>query len=71
MNSSNRVWMIDEQQRYQIEKRLDGGGMGDIYLATDTRLGKQVALKLLKDYLASDHEMRMRFEREMVISAAL
>ena len=50
MNSSNRVWMIDEQQRYQIEKRLDGGGMGDIYLATDTRLGKQVALKLLKDY---------------------
>lgn len=63
--------MIDEQQRYRIEKRLDGGGMGDVYLATDTRLGKQVALKLLKDSLASDPEMRVRFEREMVICAAL
>lgn len=71
MNSSNRVWIIDKQQRYRIEKRLGGGGMGDVYLAIDTRLRKSVALKLLKASLASDPEMKMRFEREMAICAAL
>jgi eukaryotic-like serine/threonine-protein kinase len=75
MNSpSNNSWigrLIGDNQRYRLEKRLGGGGMGDVFLATDTRVGKNVALKLLKDKLVASGEMKKRFEREISICAAL
>ncbi|MHC5725234.1 MAG: serine/threonine protein kinase [Nostoc sp.] len=76
MNSppSNNSWigrLIGDSQRYRLEKRLGGGGMGEVFLATDMRVGKDVALKLLKDKLIASGEMRKRFEREIAICAAL
>jgi eukaryotic-like serine/threonine-protein kinase len=76
MNSppSNNSWigrLIGDNQRYRLDKRLGGGGMGEVFLATDTRIGKDVALKLLKDKLVASGEMRQRFEREIGICAAL
>lgn len=76
MNSppSNNSWigrLIGDNQRYRLDKRLGGGGMGEVFLATDTRVGKDVALKLLKDKLVASGEMRKRFEREISICAAL
>jgi eukaryotic-like serine/threonine-protein kinase len=76
MNSSSNPhpWIgrcFGDNQRYRIDKRLGGGGMGDVFLVTDTRIGQQVALKLLKNTLLESTEMRQRFEREVTISAAL
>lgn len=62
---------VDDRQRYRLEKRLGGGGMGEVFLATDTRLGQLVALKLLKESLAKTEEIKERFEREFAICAAL
>ena len=62
---------IGENQRYRLDRRLGGGGMGDVFLATDTRVGRQVALKLLKETLVVVDELKKRFEREVTISAAL
>lgn len=65
--------LIGEGDRYRLDDRLGGGGMGDVFLATDTRLGKLVALKLLKESLAiaRDQDLIERFERECNICAAL
>lgn len=62
---------VDDCQRYRLEHRLGGGGMGEVFLVTDTRLGQLVALKLLKESLAKTEEIRERFEREFAICAAL
>ena len=63
--------LIGERQRYRLDKRLGAGSMGDVFLAMDTLLGKQVALKLLKDSLVVSEELRKRFEREVAVCAAL
>ncbi|MEH2197282.1 protein kinase domain-containing protein [Nostoc sp.] len=71
---SSNSWIgrfVGDNERYRLEKRLGGGGMGDVFLATDTRVGQQVALKLLKDTLVASQEMRKRFEREVAVCAAL
>ena len=62
---------IGDRQRYRLDKRIGMGGMGDVFLAMDTLLGQQVALKLLKDTLVTSVELRKRFEREVAVSAAL
>ncbi len=62
---------IGDRQRYRLDKRLGAGGMGDVFLAMDTLLGKHVALKLLKDTLVTSAELRKRFEREVAVCAAL
>lgn len=64
---------MGDRNRYRLDKRLGSGGMGDVFLATDTRLGKLVALKLLRESLASadEHDFKERFERECAICAAL
>jgi len=49
---------------YQIERRLGQGGMGVVYLARDTRLGRPVALKLLQPRFTQDPERVRRFRRE-------
>ena len=50
--------------RYEIVSPLGAGGMGEVYRARDTRLGREVAIKLLRAPLSSDHEQKERFERE-------
>lgn len=62
--------LVGDRQRYRLEKRVGRGGMGDVYLATDTLLGQPVALKLLNNRLATG-ELRRRFEREVAVCAAL
>ena len=50
--------------RYRSPRRLGRGAMGDIYLATDERLGREVAVKVLADHYAADEGIRERFTRE-------
>lgn len=49
---------------YQILAPLGAGGMGEVYRATDTRLGRTVAIKVLPQALAATAGSRERFERE-------
>ncbi len=49
---------------YEIQAPLGAGGMGEVYTATDTRLDRTVAIKVLPSELAADPERRERFERE-------
>lgn len=62
---------LGDRQRYRIVNRLGGGGMGDVFLAIDTLLGQEVALKLLKEKLLAEGDLRRRFEREVLLCAAL
>jgi serine/threonine protein kinase len=49
---------------YKILSTLGAGGMGEVYRATDTRLDRTVAIKVLPAHLAHNGELRQRFERE-------
>lgn len=56
---------------YQIVHKIGAGGMGEVYLANDTKLHRKVALKFLPEELADDQNLRIRFEREVQAVAAL
>ena len=56
---------------YAITSPLGAGGMGEVYKATDTRLDRTVAVKVLPEHVAADPELRQRFEREAKALAAL
>ena len=56
---------------YRITAALGAGGMGEVYRATDTKLGRDVAIKVLPSELASDPERLARFEREAKLLASL
>ena len=56
---------------YEILAPLGAGGMGEVYRALDTRLDREVAIKVLPAHLSMDTELRIRFEREAKAVAAL
>ena len=49
---------------YEIVSSLGAGGMGEVWRARDTRLGREVAIKVLAAHLTAQPEVRTRFERE-------
>ena len=57
--------------QYKILGEVGRGGMGEVYLAQDTRLNRRVAVKILPAKVAGDEEARRRFEREARAVAAL
>jgi tetratricopeptide (TPR) repeat protein len=57
--------------RYANARPIGHGGMGRIYLADDSELGRQVAVKLLDDRFASNEQLRQRFKREALTAARL
>ena len=56
---------------YRLGEKLGVGGMGEVWRATDTTLGREVAIKILPDAFAADPERLARFEREAKVLAAL
>src|SRR5262252_960155 len=56
---------------YEITGHLGKGGMGEVYQATDSKLGRLVAVKLLPSAFASDPDRLARFRREAQLLAAL
>ena len=64
--------MIGETiHQYRILEKLGEGGMGEVYLADDTKLKRKVALKFLSETYTSDVEVLARFKREAQMAAGL
>jgi serine/threonine protein kinase len=61
----------DRIERYEIVSLLGSGGMGEVYLAYDEKLGRKIALKLLPDYLTTNQESLHRFQQEARAASAL
>jgi len=57
--------------QYQITARLGAGGMGEVWRATDSRLGREIAIKVLPDEVATDPERLRRFEQEARAASSL
>ncbi len=60
-----------EISQYRIIEKLGAGGMGEVYLADDTKLNRKVALKFLLPHYTSDEEIKARFIREAQAAASL
>ena len=60
-----------EVSHYRIINKIGSGGMGDVYLALDTKLNRKVALKFLPPHLCQDDDCRKRFTREAQAAAGL
>jgi TolB-like protein len=64
-------WLGRSLGAYQVRSRLGSGGMGEVYLAHDTTLGRDVAIKRLPRAFTQDPDRLARFEREARVLAAL
>ncbi|MCH7690860.1 MAG: serine/threonine protein kinase, partial [candidate division Zixibacteria bacterium] len=58
-------------QHYRIVEKIGAGGMGEVYLAEDTKLKRKVALKFLPSHLVGNQDVRARFVREAEAMAKL
>ncbi len=56
---------------YEVTAQIGEGGMGQVFQATDTKLKRQVAIKILPPPLAADHDRLARFQREAEVLASL
>ena len=56
---------------YRVLRKIGAGAMGDVYLAEDSRLGRQVALKIIAEKLAMDEDRKRRFIQEARAASAL
>ena len=56
---------------YEVTAQIGVGGMGEVYRATDTKLKRHVAIKILPSSLAADPDRRARFQREAEVLASL
>src|SRR5690349_21552665 len=56
---------------YEITSPLGAGGMGEVYRVRDTRLGRDVAIKVLPQHLSTNPDLKARFEREAKAISAL
>src|SRR5207244_6733133 len=57
--------------RYRILERIGSGGMGEVYLAEDSKLGRKVALKLLAEEVTQNRDRLSRFDQEAYAASAL
>src|SRR5258706_8659172 len=69
--SGDRISESELPKRYSILSSLGAGGMGEVYLAEDTRLGRKVALKTLPSQFTNDKERLRRFQQEARAASAL
>lgn len=71
--TTNQAWTMKGRMlgRYQVLATLGAGGMGEVYRALDTRLDREVAIKILPPHLAATPDALLRFEREAKAVAAL
>jgi beta-lactam-binding protein with PASTA domain/predicted Ser/Thr protein kinase len=69
MASARKGTVVDE--RYKLTRKVGTGGMADVWLATDTELDREVAIKILHDRFAQDTEFVERFQREARSAAGL
>ncbi len=69
MTPPQKGTMVDE--RYRLDRKIGSGGMADVWLADDTELDRQVAIKILHDRFAQDAEFVQRFQREAQSAAGL
>jgi serine/threonine-protein kinase len=68
MTDRSRPWSLS---RYRVVSKLGAGGMGEVYLAEDTRLNRKVAIKLLPETLTRNEDSVRRFVQEAQSASAL
>jgi len=72
LTDNRKHFLIDKKiGRYQIIRLIGEGGMGEVYLAEDMDLKRQVALKLLPAYLVEDEESVARFQKEALAASSI
>ncbi|MFK7741273.1 MAG: serine/threonine-protein kinase [Planctomycetota bacterium] len=71
MPTSRPPLPTDRLGEFELKARIGSGGMGDVYLARQSSLGRDVAIKLLRSEFADDPLRRLRFKREAQLTAAL